>query len=158
MYISFHHIIKLCICSKKDCTCAHTFWCLWTSKLNNYSNEFSILWSSSILNGSLLIYSAKFHVKISTDSGLIPYGRHLHTLIQVVRSHVLVQMQCLNNIWTSLAKQWANLCLVLQSMSTFMTIWNVPRLDLDISHHCRECLELIGISVLSPLLFETIGP
>ncbi len=122
MYISFHHVIKLCICSKKDCTCAHTFCCLWTSKLNNYSKEFSILWSSSILNGSLVIYSAKFHVKISTDSGLIPYGRHLRTLIQVVRSHVLVQMQRLNNIWTSLAKQWANFHLVLQSMSTFMTI------------------------------------
>ncbi len=40
----------------------------------------------------------------------------------------------------------------------FYKNWNVPRLDLDISHHCRECLELIGISVLSPLLFETIGP
>jgi hypothetical protein len=116
MYLSFHHIIKLCICIKKDCICAHTFW--W---LNNYSKELSILWSSSILNCSLVIYSAKFHVKISTDSDLIPYGLHLHTLIQVVRSHVLVQMQRLNNIWTSLAKQWANFRLVLQSMSTFMT-------------------------------------
>jgi len=121
MYISFHHIIKFCICSNKDCTCAHTFWWLWTSKLNNYSKEFSTLWSSSILNCSLVIYGAKFHVKISTDSGSIPYGLHLHTLIQVVRSHVLVQMQRLNNIWTSLAKQWANFRLVLQSMSTFMT-------------------------------------
>jgi len=121
MYISFHHIIKLCICSKKDCTCAHTFWCLWTSKLNNYSKEFSILWSSSILNCSLVIYGAKFDAKISTVSGSMPYGLHLYTLIQVVRSHVLVQMQHLNNIWTLLAKQWANLCLVLQSMSIFMT-------------------------------------
>jgi len=152
MYISLHHIIKLCICSKKDSTCADTFWSLWTSKLNNYSKEFSMLWSSSILNCRLVIHGAKFHVKISTDSGLIPYGLHLHTLIQVVRSHVLVQMQCLNITCKTMSKPLFSTTIYL----TFYDNWNVPRLDL--SHHCRECLELIGISVLSPLLFETIGP
>jgi hypothetical protein len=82
-----------------------------------------------------------------------------YTLIQVVTWHVLhgsnaAFEQHLNITWKTVSKAVLSTTIYVN----FHDNWNVPKLDLDISHHCGECLEVIRRYILSLLLFETMGP